>query len=118
MRASPALLLVTVVAVAVRIAVLTSLAPYPRFELMRNRLDDQLFIDDWARTILDDPHPGLSLYASEAHASRGTFPRAPFYPYFLALFYRCVGYHYDLVRAVQQLGGVATTVLIYCLAEE
>jgi hypothetical protein len=32
--------------------------------------------------------------------------------------YGCVGYRYDLVRAAQQLAGVATTALIYFLAAE
>jgi len=119
MRLSFPLLVSLAVALALRLALLWTLAPYPRFELMRNQLDDQFFVDVWAKTIVaghafetSDVPP----YFADELQQAPVFPRPPLYPYFLALVYRCVGVRYDVVRLLQLLADVATVGFIYAIA--
>jgi tetratricopeptide (TPR) repeat protein len=113
-------LLVFILALAVRLHVLAGIEAYPKFELIRNRLDDQVVFDIWAKSIVagrpfDYAATGHE-FATWAAASPGVYPQAPLYPYWIALLYELLGFRYDLVRAVQMGLGAVTAVLVYLLA--
>ena len=100
------------VAIIVRLTYLVQMEPYPKFERIRNRLDDQVVFDYWAKSIVRGETPDFSTTGHEfaywAAKSEGVFPQAPLYPYFLAGWYELFGFRYDWVRAVQMLLGAAT----------
>lgn len=108
--------LIVLLALGVRLNCLLHLEVYPRFELIKNRLDDQVFLDSWAKAILRGDPPPLAdsphEFAYWAAQTPGVFPQAPLYAYLLALQYRVFGFHYDAVRAVQLVCGVVAVAFI------
>ena len=107
------------IALAVRLSFLLQIEAYPNFELIRNRLDDQVVFDYWAKSILRSETPDFSTTGHEfaywAEKNKGVFPQAPLYPYFLAGLYKLLGFRYDWVRGIQMLLGSLTTVLVYLI---
>ncbi|HVS09768.1 MAG TPA: hypothetical protein VMS76_07820 [Planctomycetota bacterium] len=107
-------------AFAVRLLVLAQVEAYPKLELVRNRLDDQVMFDAWAKSIVAGrPFDYLASgheFAHWAAASSGVFPVEPLYPYALALAYRVFGFRYDLVRTLQMFGGAVAAVFAYLVA--
>jgi tetratricopeptide (TPR) repeat protein len=113
-------LLVGLVALAVRTAFLTGLETYPKFELIRNRLDDQVFFHGWAVSMVEQRPLDLLATGHEfaywAQARPGVFPQDPLYAWALAAVYRTIGFHFDLVRWAQALLGAAAAALTCLLA--
>jgi 4-amino-4-deoxy-L-arabinose transferase-like glycosyltransferase len=112
--------LVALAALAARGGFQAGIEAYPKLELIRNALDDQVLYDAWAKAIL---RGGELDWAGSGHEfaywSRrwpGVFPQDPLYPYALAAFYRLAGFAYDRVRALQAALGVATALLVWALA--
>ncbi len=91
----PALILFGI-AVSVRLAFLIQMEAYPKFELIRNRLDDQVVSDYWAKSILRRETPDFSTTGHEfaywAEKNKGVFPQAPLYPYLLAALLQVTGF--------------------------
>ena len=105
---------------SVRLYYLAGIEAYPRFEQIKNRLDDQVVFDLWAKSIVagerfDYAASGHEFAYWAAH-SPGVYPQAPLYPFFVATCYRLFGFRYDLVRGVQMLLGAASCALLYLLA--
>ena len=118
-RALP-VLAIFLTALGLRLFSLSGMEAYPRFELIRNTLDDQVAFDAWAKSIAEDRPFDYAKTAHEfaywAGARPGVYPQTPAYPYFVAAVYKTFGYRYDAVRAVQMLLGALTAVIIYLLA--
>jgi len=119
-RRAWAALLVGLAALAVRAAFQLHLEAYPKLELIRNALDDQVLYDSWAKHILagapmDWERTGHE-FAYWAARAPGVFAQDPLYSYALAGFYRAFGFRYDAVRALQALLGVGTALLVFRLA--
>jgi 4-amino-4-deoxy-L-arabinose transferase-like glycosyltransferase len=113
-------LAVVLLALTVRVSFQRSAEAYPRLELIRNRLDDQVLYDAWAKSILagtdmDWPATGHE-FAYWAPRWPGVFAQDPGYPFLLALFYRAFGFAYDGVRALQAALGTACALLTWALA--
>ena len=113
-------ILIFAVALGVRFYYLAGIEAYPRFELIKNRLDDQVVFDSWAKSIVAGERFDYSTSGHEfaywAAESPGVYPQAPLYPFFVAACYRLFGVDYDRVRAIQMLLGAAACALLYALA--
>lgn len=113
-------LAVVLVALTVRVSFQRSAEAYPRLELIRNALDDQVLYDSWAKSIVAGREMDWAGSGHEfAHwAARwpGVFPQDPGFALLLALFYRVFGFAYDGVRALQAAMGAATAWLTWALA--
>ncbi len=113
-------LLIFALALGVRFYYLAGIEAYPRFECIKNRLDDQVVFDVWARSIVAGERFDYAASGHEfaywAAQNPGVYPQAPLYPFFVAACYRLFGFRYDLVRAVQMLAGAASCALLYLLA--
>lgn len=113
-------LLVAIVALAVRAAFLLGIEAYPKFELIRNRLDDQVFFHTWAVAMLQERALDLAATGHEfaywAQARPGVFPQDPLYAWALAAVYRTFGFDFELVRWTQALLGAAAAALTCVLA--
>jgi 4-amino-4-deoxy-L-arabinose transferase-like glycosyltransferase len=120
MRKVVPLLAVFVLALAVRLVYLAGIEAYPKFELIRNRLDDQVVFDAWAKSIVAGERFDYSTtgheFARWAALDPGVYPQAPLYPFFVAGLYEVFGFRYDAVRAVQMVLGAAACVLLTLLA--
>jgi tetratricopeptide (TPR) repeat protein len=119
-RTAPLAVVVAGCAALVRVAFQSGIEAYPKLELIRNRLDDQVLYDAWAKAVL---HRVPMDWAASGHefvywAARapGVLPQDPLYAYLLAGFYGTVGFAYDGWRALQAVLGVATAVLVFVLA--
>ena len=120
MRSFSQALVLALAALAARGAYQVHLEAYPRLELIRNALDDQVLYDSWAKHILagqpmDWAHTGHE-FAYWAARAPGVFAQDPLYSYALAGFYRLFGFAYGGVRALQALLGVGTALLVWRLA--
>ncbi len=113
-------LFVVLLALTVRIAFQRNAEAYPRLELIRNALDDQVLYDLWARSILAGVPVDWAATGHEfAYWARrwpGVFAQDPLYAYALAGFFRVFGFAYDGVRALQAAMGAATALLVWALA--
>ena len=113
-------LLVGLVALAVRAAFLLGIEAYPKFELIRNRLDDQFFLHTWALAMVQERPLDLLATGHEfaywANARPGVFPQDPLYAWTLAAVYRSFGFRYELIRWGQALLGSAAAGLTCLLA--
>jgi 4-amino-4-deoxy-L-arabinose transferase-like glycosyltransferase len=111
---------VGLVALAVRAAFLLGIEAYPRFELIRNRLDDQVFFHTWAVSMVQQRPLDLAgtghEFAYWAQARPGVFPQDPLYAWALAAVYRTFGFAFDLVRWSQALLGAIAAALTCLLA--
>lgn len=111
---------VVAVAFALRLFYLAGIEAYPKFELIKNRLDDQVVFDAWAKSMLGgerfDYRDTGHEFAHWMVASPGVYPQAPLYPFFVATFYRLAGFHYDGLRALQMFIGALACGLLYRLA--
>ena len=112
--------LIFALALGLRLFYLSGIEAYPRFESIKNRLDDQVVFDQWAKSILvgkpfDYAASGHE-FAYWAAQNPGVYPQAPLYPFFVATCYRLLGIHYDRVRVVQMVLGAAASALLYLLA--
>jgi 4-amino-4-deoxy-L-arabinose transferase-like glycosyltransferase len=120
MRKILPLLAVFVLAVAARLYYLAGIEAYPKFELIRNRLDDQVVFDLWAKSIVAGERFDYSTtghhFATWAALDPGVYPQAPLYPFFVAGLYEVFGVRYDAVRVVQMLLGAVACVLLTLLA--
>jgi 4-amino-4-deoxy-L-arabinose transferase-like glycosyltransferase len=118
-RAIP-VLTIFVLALGVRLTFLAGIEAYPKFELIRNRFDDQVVFDAWAKAIVDGRDFDYSAMGHDiARWSKqfpGVFPQSPLYAYYLATQYRVFGFRYDLVRVFQMLLGAIGCALLYRLA--
>ncbi len=114
------ILLIFAVALAVRLIYLDGIEAYPRFELIKNRLDDQVMFHLWAESIVAGERFDYATTGHEfaywAAEHPGVYPQAPLYPFFVAACYRIFGFRYDLVRGVQMFLGAAASALLYLLA--
>ncbi len=119
-RRTLAALAIFVTALSVRLVFLVQIEAYPKFEYVRNRLDDQVVFDYWAKSIVRGETPDFSAtgheFAHWAAAKPGVHPQAPLYPYFVSTIYRLGGIEYDAVRLVQMLLGSLAAVLVYLIA--
>jgi 4-amino-4-deoxy-L-arabinose transferase-like glycosyltransferase len=113
-------LLVGILALAVRAAFLLGIEAYPKFELIRNRLDDQVFFHTWAVSMLQERPLDLAATGHEfaywAQARPGVFPQDPLYAWALAAVYRNFGFEFELVRWTQAFLGAAAAALTCVLA--
>ncbi len=113
-------ILIFLLALCVRLYYLAGIEAYPRFEHIKNRLDDQVVFDRWAKSIVAGERFDYATSGHEfaywAAQSPGVYPQAPLYPFFVATCYRLFGFRYDLVRATQMLLGAASCALLYLLA--
>jgi tetratricopeptide (TPR) repeat protein len=113
-------LAVALVALAVRAAFLVGIEAYPKFELIRNRLDDQVFFHTWAVSMVQERPFDLGATGHEfaywAEARPGVFPQDPLYPWMLAAVYRTLGFEFDRVRWSQALLGALAAGLTCLLA--
>lgn len=120
MRKALPLLAVFVLALAVRLYYLAGIEAYPKFELIKNRLDDQVVFDQWAKAIVAGERFDYSAsgheFATWAALEPGVYPQAPLYPFFVATLYKVFGCRYGAVRAVQMVLGAAACVLLTLLA--
>jgi len=113
-------LAIGMVGLAVRVAFLSGIQAYPKFELIRNSLDDQVFFQSWALSILGGRPLDLAATGHEfaywAAARPGVFPQDPLYAWMLAAIYRVFGFQFDLVRWGQAALGAAAAALTCVLA--
>src|SRR5215475_1940910 len=109
-------LLVALLAAAVRLGFQLHAEAYPKLEMIRNALDDQVLYDSWAKHLLAGAPMDWAASGHEfaywAARSPGVFPQDPLYPYALFAFYRLFGFHYGAVRALQALLGAGTAVFV------
>ncbi len=107
-------------ALAVRLHYLAGVEAYPRFEHVKNRLDDQVVFHLWASAIVAGERFDYATTGHEfaywAAQHPGVYPQAPLYPFFVAACYRIFGSDFDLVRVVQMVLGAAACALFYLLA--
>ncbi|MGC8897336.1 MAG: glycosyltransferase family 39 protein [Bacteroidota bacterium] len=104
MNRSASLLIVSFVAVLIRIIYLIEISSSPFFS---NLFSDSAIFDGWAKTIV---RTGDWL-GDEA------FFMAPLYPYFLALMYTVFGHSLVMVRVVQSFIGVISVLFLYLVGE-
>jgi 4-amino-4-deoxy-L-arabinose transferase-like glycosyltransferase len=108
------------VALAVRASVLLGIEAYPKFELIRNRLDDQVFFHTWALAMVQERPLDLMgtghEFAYWAQGRPGVYPQDPLYAWALAAVYRAFGYEFELVRWTQALLGALAAALTCVLA--
>ncbi len=114
-------LLVFAFALTVRLYYLAGIEAYPRFEHIRNRLDDQVVFHLWAQATaagerFDYSETGHE-FAKWAALDPEVYPQAPLYPFFVATLYRIFGAHLDAVRVVQMVLGAVACVILVLLAE-
>jgi 4-amino-4-deoxy-L-arabinose transferase-like glycosyltransferase len=113
-------LAVGLLALAVRAAFLLGIEAYPKFELIRNRLDDQVFFHTWAVSMVQERPLDLLATGHEfaywAQARPGVFPQDPLYAWALAAVYRTFGFEFDLVRWSQAVLGALAAALTCLLA--
>lgn len=107
-------------ALAVRLFYLAGIEAYPKFEHIKNRLDDQVVFDAWAKStasgeVFDYRTTGHE-FAHWVAADPGVYPQAPLYPFFVAGFYWLAGYEYDGLRILQMVFGALACGLFYRLA--
>jgi 4-amino-4-deoxy-L-arabinose transferase-like glycosyltransferase len=111
---------VGLVALGVRAFFLLGIEAYPKFELIRNRLDDQMFFHTWALSMVQERPLDLLATGHEfaywANARPGVYPQDPLYPWLLAAVYRAVGFEYELVRWTQALLGALAAALTCLVA--
>jgi tetratricopeptide (TPR) repeat protein len=116
----PSMLVVILAALLARLAFQVHLEAYPKLELIRNALDDQVLYDAWAKHILAGTPMDWAASGHEfaywAARTPGVFPQDPLYSYALAGFYRLSGFAYGGVRGLQALLGVGTALLVWRLA--
>ncbi len=114
-------LLILAVALWVRLSYLDGIEAYPKFERIKNRLDDQVVFDAWAASIVRGERFDYSRSGHEfaywAARSPGVFPQAPLYPYWIAGWYRISGFEPDRVRLAQGLAGAFTCVVLFWIAQ-
>ena len=120
MRKTIAPILIFALAFGVRLFYLAGIEAYPKFEHIKNRLDDQVVFDLWAKSIVAGERFDYAVSGHEfaywAAQSPGIYPQAPLYPFFVAACYRLFGFRYDSVRVVQMLLGAAACALLCVLA--
>lgn len=119
-RSVTGFLVLFAIALAVRLAYLDGMEAYPRFESIKNRLDDQVVFDTWAKHFaagqpFDYATTGHE-FAHWATAHPGVYPQAPLYPWWIGACYRIFGPRYDLVRALQMGLGALGCVLLAVVA--
>lgn len=107
-------------ALAVRLFYLTGIEAYPKFELIKNRLDDQVVFDAWAKSVVRgevfDYRTTGHEFAHWVDADPGVYPQAPLYPFLVAAFYTVFGFEYDGWRLAQMLLGALACGLLFWLA--
>ncbi len=120
MKKTIAPFLIFAFALGVRLYYLDGIEAYPRFEYIRNRLDDQVVFDQWAKSIAAGERYDYATSGHEfaywAAQKPGVYPQAPLYPFFVAACYQLFGFRYDLVRVVQMFLGAVACALVYLLA--
>jgi 4-amino-4-deoxy-L-arabinose transferase-like glycosyltransferase len=90
------------VSVVIRLLYLLEIRHNPYFDYL---VLDEAYHDQWAREI-----------ASNVFTHQIPFFRAPFYPFFLSLFYRIPGpTHFGLIRGVQLMIGATTPALVWAI---
>jgi 4-amino-4-deoxy-L-arabinose transferase-like glycosyltransferase len=113
-------LAVGLVALAVRAFFLLGIEAYPKFELIRNRLDDQVFFHTWALAMVQEQPLDLAATGHEfaywAQGRPGVYPQDPLYPWMLATVYRAFGFEFELVRWTQALLGALAAALTCLVA--
>jgi 4-amino-4-deoxy-L-arabinose transferase-like glycosyltransferase len=113
-------LAVGLVALAVRAFFLLGVEAYPKFELIRNRLDDQVFFHTWALAMVQEQPLDLVATGHEfaywAQGRPGVYPQDPLYPWMLAVVYRAFGFEFELVRWTQALLGSLAAALTCLVA--
>jgi 4-amino-4-deoxy-L-arabinose transferase-like glycosyltransferase len=113
-------LAVGLVALAVRAFFLLGIEAYPKFELIRNRLDDQVFFHTWALAMVQEQPIDLVATGHEfaywAQGRPGVYPQDPLYPWLLAVLYRAFGFEFELVRWTQALLGSLAAALTCVVA--
>jgi 4-amino-4-deoxy-L-arabinose transferase-like glycosyltransferase len=113
-------LLVAAVALAVRASFLLGIEAYPKFELIRNQLDDQVFFHTWAVAMVRETALDLAATGHEfaywAQGRPGVYPQDPLYAWALAALYRAAGFRFEAVRWTQALLGSLAAALTCGLA--
>ena len=113
-------LLVGLIALAVRAFFLLGIEAYPKLELIRNKLDDQVFFHTWAVAMVQDRALDLAATGHEfaywAQGRPGVYPQDPLYAWALAGLYRTVGFRFESVRWTQALLGSLAAALTCALA--
>lgn len=113
-------LAVIVLALAVRLFYLTGIEAYPKFELIKNRLDDQVVFDAWAKTVVQgevfDYRTTGHEFAHWVDADPGVYPQAPLYPFLISAFYAVFGFDYDGWRVAQMALGALACGLLFWLS--
>ena len=106
---------VFVLALALRLWIFDGMDTYPRFELIKNRLDDQVTFYLWAESMAAGESYDFAAteheFAHWAAARPGIYPQAPLYPMGLSLLIRA-GFGLDSIRIFQFLLGSLTAALI------
>ena len=114
------LLAVFLIAIGVRWVVLDGMEAYPRFEKIKNRLDDQVVFDLWAKTTAAGEPFDYAVtgheFAHWAAAQPGVYPQSPLYPWWITTNYRLFGPNYDTVRWLQMVLGAFGCVLLVLVA--
>ena len=117
-RAAP--LAVGAVALAVRAFFLLGIEAYPKFELIRNKLDDQVFFHTWAVAMVQGRALDLAATGHEfaywAQGRPGVYAQDPLYAWALAALYRTAGFRFETVRWTQALLGSVAAALTCALA--
>ncbi|HET8646926.1 MAG TPA: glycosyltransferase family 39 protein, partial [Vicinamibacteria bacterium] len=113
-------LIVVLVALTVRTAFQRSAEAYPRLEMIRNALDDQVLYVTWAAALaqgaaMDWADTGHE-FAYWAPRWPGVHPQDPGYVYALAAVFRAAGFAFDAIRALQAALGAGTALLAWTLA--
>ncbi len=111
-------LAVFVLALAIRLFYVQGIEAYPKFELIKNRLDDQVVFDLWAKTLVAGESFDYAVsgheFATWASLKPGVYPQGPLYPWTLTLYYKIFGFHYDGFRIAQMLlGSLACALLVF-----
>jgi 4-amino-4-deoxy-L-arabinose transferase-like glycosyltransferase len=108
------------VALAVRAFFLLGIEAYPKFELIRNKLDDQMFFHTWAVAMVQQRPLDLAATGHEfaywAQGRPGVYPQDPLYAWALAALYRTAGFRFEAVRWTQALLGSLAAALTCALA--
>ena len=113
-------MIVIVLALAIRLFYLTGIEAYPKFELIKNRLDDQVVFDAWAKSVVRgevfDYRTTGHEFAHWVAADPGVYPQAPLYPFLVSVFYAVFGFEYDGWRLAQMTLGALACGLLFWLA--
>lgn len=111
---------VIVLALVVRLFYLMGIEAYPKFELIKNRLDDQVVFDAWAKTVVQgevfDYRTTGHEFAHWVDADPGVYPQAPLYPLLISAFYAVFGFDYDGWRVAQMVLGALACGLLFWLS--